>query len=429
MIRVVKGLSEAKKAISDIRIKQKELINEKGFSSKVQNILSEVEQYGDKALIKYTEEFDNIKLQNISVSDELLKKSWENLDQSLKDSLSVAAKRIKDFHEISKPKDWYDQINKYGIKNIPLEKVGIYIPGGNAPLLSTVLMTAIPARVAGVSEIYISTPPSFNGKPHPSVLAACYLAKVDKVYSIGGAQSIASFAYGTETIPKVDIICGPGNRWVTEAKRQVFGEVGIDGLYGPTESFIIGDSSSEPEFCAVDFVSQAEHDISSVPLFCTDSEQLIEKVQNLIPNYLNITNKSIAETVIKDNGLLILVEDINDSAELVNTFAPEHVSLMTHNNDKLLSLIKNVGVIFLGHYSHHVLGDYIAGPSHTMPTGGTAKFNSGLGINTFIKFVPYVNIDKEESLELSKLASIIGKAEFMDGHSNSALERIKKQAE
>jgi histidinol dehydrogenase len=255
------------------------------------------------------------------------------------------------------------------------------------------------------------------------------LAKVDKVYSIGGAQSIAAFAHGTDTIPKVDIICGPGNRWVTEAKRQVYGTVGIDGLYGPTESFIIGDNSSKPEFCAVDFVSQAEHDISSVPLFCTDSEQLIQKVQNLIPNYLNIKNKSIAETVIKNNGLLILIENINDSAELVNTFAPEHVSIMTNNNDELLSLIKNVGVIFLGHYSHHVLGDYIAGPSHTMPTGGTAKFSSGVGINTFMKHVPYVNIDKQESIELSKLASIIGKAEFMDGHSNSALERIKKQAE
>tara|TARA_B100000959_G_scaffold59960_1_gene62976 strand:+ start:1166 stop:2455 length:1290 start_codon:yes stop_codon:yes gene_type:complete len=429
MVKVVKGLKEAKKAISDIRFKQKELINDKSFANKVNNILSEVAQHGDKALIKYTKEYDHVELQNICISDELLKKSWENLDQSLKNSLTVSANRIKKFHEISKPKDWYDQKNKYGIKNIPLEKVGIYIPGGNAPLLSTVLMTVIPAKVAGVSEIYICTPPSFNGKPHPSILAACYLAKVDKVYSIGGAQSIASLAYGTDTIPKVDMICGPGNRWVTEAKRQVFGTVGIDGLYGPTESFVIGDNSSKPEFCAVDFVSQAEHDISSVPLFCTDSEQLIQKVQNLIPNYLNIKNKSIAETVIKNNGLLILIENINDSAELVNTFAPEHVSIMTNNNDELLSLLKNVGVIFLGHYSHHVLGDYIAGPSHTMPTGGTAKFSSGVGINTFMKHVPYVNIDKEESIELSKLASIIGKAEFMDGHSNSALERIKKQAE
>ena len=355
MIRVVKGLSEAKKAISDIRIKQKELMNEKGFSGKVQNILSEVEQYGDKALIKYTEEFDHVKLQNISVSDELLKKSWDNLDQSLKDSLSVAAKRIKDFHEISKPKDWYDQINKYGIKNIPLEKVGIYIPGGNAPLLSTVLMTAIPARVAGVSEIYISTPPSFNGKPHPSVLAACYLAKVDKVYSIGGAQSIASFAYGTDTIPKVDIICGPGNRWVTEAKRQVFGEVGIDGLYGPTETFLIADSSSNPTMCAADLLAQAEHDVLARATMLTNSHQLAQEVSSQIETRLGLmTRGAIASKSIENRGLIAVLDDLEDAIDLTNQFAPEHLSLVVDDTKMFLDEIKNVGVIFVGEFSQRI---------------------------------------------------------------------------
>ena len=427
MVKVVRGIKEAKEEILNIRKRQLESLNEQTFFTTVTKIINNVKDLGDQALINYTKDFDNVTLENILIPQKVLKDNWDNLDEKLKNSLMLASKRIREYHKISKPKEWYDKKNQYGVKNIPVEKAGIYIPGGNAPLLSTVLMTVIPAKVAGVSEVFVCTPPSFHGLPHPFILAACYLAKVDKVYTIGGAQSIAAMAYGTQTVEKVDIICGPGNKWVTEAKRQLFGKVGIDGLYGPTESFIIGDDTAIPEFCAVDFVSQAEHDISSVPLFCTNSEKLLYKVKKLIPDYLNINNKDIAENVIKNNGLLILVDDIKDSILLVNTFAPEHVSVMTKINNEILDGLKHVGVIFLGSYSHHVLGDYIAGPSHAMPTGGTASFSSGLGVDTFIKFVPYVNIDKDEALELSHSASIIGKAELMEGHSNSALERINKQ--
>jgi histidinol dehydrogenase len=282
-------------------------------------------------------------------------------------------------------------------------------------------MTTIPAKIAGVKDISITCPVSQNGLPPESVLAAAHIAGVRNVYCVGGAQSIAAFAYGTESISKVDIICGPGNIFVTLAKKIVYGDVGIDGLYGPTETLIIADDSANPSFIASDLLAQAEHDKQAKPILITTSMRIATEVEHELALKLErLSRKDIAQISTQNEGIIAIVETIQDAIKLSNTFGPEHLCLATSYPEEHLSNVTNAGMIFLGDFSHEVLGDYGAGPSHVMPTAGTARFNSGLGIHTFQKIIPIVGINKPDSLEIGQIAAIIAKEEGLTAHAEAA---------
>ena len=330
----------------------------------------------------------------------------------------TASKRITDYHSKTLPKTWTDEQEGYGQVINPVDSVGIYIPKN---LISTVLMTVIPAKIAGVKNVSVCTPAETSGLPSDEILAACKISKVDKVFTISGAQAIAALAYGTETIPKVDLICGPGGIYTTIAKKLVYGEVGIDGLYGPTETLIIADDNANPILCAADLVAQAEHDKLAIPICVTTSMDLGKLIsQQAIARAKNIERYQIAYDSITNRGAILVVDNLDEAFELANKFAPEHISLMITEPDKQISKIRNAGAIFIGEHSHEVMGDYVAGPSHVMPTSGTAKFNSGLNVNTFLKFSPVVKINKANSQILSSVAARIAKAEGLNGHAEAA---------
>ena len=298
---------------------------------------------------------------------------------------------------------------------------GAYIPGGTALYPSTVLMTAIPAKVAGVPQVVMCTPTKNGELPHPAVLAAADIAGVDRVFCIGGAQAVAAMAYGTESVPRVDIICGPGNIFVTLAKKLVYGDVGIDGLYGPTETVVIGDSTSNPTLCAVDMLAQAEHDTLARPVLITTSERLADAVDAEITTRLERLDRgAIARASTQEQGCIAVVESMGDALKLANEFAPEHLCLMMDGGWEYLGKIRNAGAVFIGDFSHEVLGDYVAGPSHVMPTAGTARFNSGLGVHSFVKVSPVVALSPETSATISRVASVLGRAEGLTAHAEAA---------
>ena len=309
----------------------------------------------------------------------------------------------------------------YGQVVNAVERVGAYVPGGTARYPSTILMTTIPARVAGVDEVVVCTPAGNDGAPSPVVLVAADVAGADRVYGIGGAQAVAAMAYGTETVPKVDVICGPGNVFVTLAKKLVYGDVGIDGLYGPTETVVIADGSANPTLCAADLLAQAEHDELATPVLITTSEELAGAVVREIEVRLErLDRKSIAGEAIRGRGAIALVDDLDEAFELSNLFAPEHVSLVVSQPRSYLDRVRNAGAVFLGEFSHEVLGDYVAGPSHVMPTGGTARFGSGIGVHSFVKISPVVAVDEAASQALSGAASLVARAEGLTAHAEAA---------
>ena len=387
----------------------------------ISRIISEVRERGDEAIFEFVEKIEGNKIESISVSSSEAEKAYRSINEELRESLEVVSSRLKNFQERSLPENWKDENEGYGQNFLPVSSAGAYIPGGTACYPSTVLMTAIPAKVAGVSNFSIASPALNGGLPHQSVLAAAYIAGVDNIYAIGGPHAIAALAFGSESVLPVDVICGPGNVFVTMAKKLVYGQVGIDGLYGPTETLIIADSFANPVTCALDLLAQAEHDVNAFPVFITTSQEVSDEVEKQLETRLALMQRSdIAQQSILNNGVNAVVGSLDDAIALSNGFAPEHLSLAVKDPEKIIDKVKNAGMVFTGEFSHEVLGDYGAGPSHVMPTAGTARFNGGLSVFTFLKPMPVVSLSKKDALNITSHAVVIAREEGLHGHADAA---------
>ncbi len=402
------------------------------ISQTVSKIIEEVKNNGDSSLLKFTHKFDLLKAESISelsISQKDLKESYDNLGQKQKDALSIAAHRIKSYHQKQIQESWdytEEDGTVLGQKISPLDRVGLYVPGGKAAYPSTVLMNSIPAKVAGVKEL-IMVVPTPKGVVNELVLAAAYIAKIDMVFTIGGAQAIAALAYGTETIPKVDKIVGPGNIYVATAKKQVFGQVGIDMIAGPSEILIICDGSTDPDWIAMDLFSQAEHDEQAQSILLCPNEDFIRDVENSIQKLLpTMQREQIIRRALKNRGALILTKDINEAVQISNKIAPEHLELSVENPESILDDIKHAGAIFMGKYSSEALGDYCAGPNHVLPTSSTARFSSPLGVYDFQKRSSIIMASKEGAIKLGETAATLAYGEGLDAHAKSALYRTSK---
>lgn len=388
---------------------------------RVKTILDDVKINGDKAVKKYTKMFDSVKLQSLTISNNEILKYADMADKKVVMALKKSANRIRSFHEMQKEDSWTFTENNSTLGQLirPLERIGIYVPGGKASYPSTVLMNTIPAQVAGVKEIAICVPTP-KGEINPYVMAAIKLLGVSEVYRIGGAQAIGAMAYGTKTIKKVDKIVGPGNIYVATAKKLVFGEVDIDMIAGPSEILIIADETAKPVVIAADLLSQAEHDELASSILITNSKILAEAVNKEIARQVaKLKRKNIIEKSIDKYGAIILTNNIEDALELSNLIAPEHLEIMTKKPLNLIPFIKNAGAIFIGEWSPEALGDYSAGPNHTLPTCGTARFSSPLGVYDFIKRSSFVNFTQEGFKRLARDVKIIAEAEGLDAHKSS----------
>ncbi len=389
----------------------------------VDRIVGNVRDKGDKALFDYTERVDGVRLNSLEVTGQEIAAAYDMTDRRLVSTLKFATKRIREFHAATPYRTGLVFVEKHlRQKILPLHSVGLYVPGGTAAYPSTVLMMAIPARVAGVEEIVMASPPGKDGRiPAPTLIAAD-IASVSRIFKIGGAQAIAALAFGTESIPGVDKICGPGNIFVTLAKKMVYGTVDIDGLEGPSEILIVADEKASPAFCAADLLAQAEHDPLASVVLITTSADLASRVDGEIEMQLGrLKRRSTIKKAI-DAGILVLVDDMSQAVELVNLFAPEHLSIMAANASALARQIRNAGCIFVGENSPVVLGDYVAGPSHVLPTGGSARFGSPLGVADFLKVTNIIALDKSTMRKLSQPAAEIAKAEGLGAHAQ-AIER------
>ena len=433
-MRVVKGLEEATAVLCANRVPDFDRVppevldrTEKALGKRltpaeaVEFILDDVRQRGDDAVRDLTRKLDGHELQEIEVPGDAIAGAYDQVPEVLVDAMETAATRIRRFHEVTVPVGWMDDAEGYGQMISPVGRVGAYVPGGTALYPSTVLMTAIPARVAGVDEVIVCTPSRGGSSPAPAVLVAAGVAGVDRVFQIGGAQAIAAMAYGTETVPAVDMICGPGNIFVTLAKRRLFGQVGIDGLYGPTETVVVADETANPTLCAADLLAQAEHDALARPVLITTSEELAKAVGREAEVRLErLDRASIAKASMENQGCIAIVDDIDEALELANRFAPEHLSLMVRDPLDYVSKVRNAGAVFVGEFSHEVLGDYVAGPSHVMPTDGTARFSSGVGVHSFVKVTPVVALDDGVAAELGRAAAQVARAEGLTAHAEAA---------
>ena len=399
----------------------------------VKKIISDVQTRGDQALIRLTAKLDSLDVSSmaeLTISKERLKKSFDNLSNDQKNALKTAADRIKSYHQKQISKTWTYTENDgtvLGQKITPLDRVGLYVPGGKAAYPSSVLMNSIPARVAGVEEL-IMVVPTPNGICNDLVLAAAYIAEVDSVFTIGGAQAIAALAYGTGSIPKVDKIVGPGNIYVATAKRQVFGSVGIDMIAGPSEILVICDGSTDPDWIAMDLFSQAEHDEDAQSILLCPDKDFISQVENSIKKLLPTMKRvNIISKALKNRGALILTKDINEAIEISNRIAPEHLELSVEEPESLLDDIKHAGAIFMGKFSSEALGDYCAGPNHVLPTAGTSRFSSPLGVYDFQKKSSIIMASPEGANTLGQIAATIADGESLEAHARSALFRTKSK--
>ena len=393
--------------------------------SAVLQMLRDVRAEGDAAVRRYAKLLDNTDLDDFDVPNAELEAAWNATPADLQDALKLAAGRITSFHEATLPRDWVDLGSGLGELVRPLERVGLYAPGGTAAYPSTVLMTAIPARVAGVKEVVLVTP-RLDGAPlNTTVLAAAHIAGVDTVYQVGGVPAIAALAYGTESIAKVDKICGPGNVFVAYAKRMVQGQVDIDGVFGPTETIVLADASANPIFCAADLIAQAEHDPMATAILVTDSEALLRAVETELD--AQIAANPRADTIrqsLERQGQVVLVDSFSEAIEVANRLAPEHLCVMTAEPWAWAGKVRNAGGLFLGEFSPEVMGDYIAGPSHVMPTGGTARFSSALSVHHFMRTMPVVGLSAEHFRDLGAAAVRIAEAEGLPGHAGAVQARL-----
>jgi histidinol dehydrogenase len=397
----------------------------------VSRILKDVRINGDSALQTWTHKLDGLDLRPAPVSQDSIRSALDFIPAAQQAAFEQAAARIEAFHRRQPLSSWFTNELGGTLGQIirPIQRVGLYVPGGTAPLASSVLMSAIPARVAGVKEIVVVTPPdrSLTNRDvpvAPIILAACAIAGVDEVYLLGGAQAIGALGYGTETIHPVDKIFGPGNLFVTLAKRQVYGLVGIDGLAGPTETIVIADESANPAWVAADLLAQAEHDFLASAILLTPSQTLIESVQIEIARQMEQrTREEIIAASLENRGGAVLTANLEEAVELANDYAPEHLGLSVSDPWNWVEKVKNAGGIFVGEHSFEVLGDYLAGPSHVMPTGGSARFASPLNVWDFVKIVSLVALDKNTAESIGPVAAVIAEAECLDAHANAALMR------
>lgn len=410
-----------------------ETVNDPALLATVDDIIAQVRQGGDEVVLKLTQQFDNHPAKTfaeLEISQEKLKQAFDGLNPIIKQALELAAQRVTSFHERQRQESWTYQDalgNTLGQQVTPLDKVGIYVPGGLASYPSSVLMNALPAKVAGVGQI-IMVVPAPHGELNPLVLAAAYLAGVDKVFTIGGAQAVAALAYGTNTIPQVDKITGPGNKYVAAAKRAVFGQVGIDMIAGPSEVLVYaeGVANDKADWLAMDLLSQAEHDTVAQAIFVTPSEPLLKKVAQEIEKALaDLPKADIAKAAIANRGALILVKDRAEGIEVINRIAPEHLELSVDDPEAMVKDIRHAGAIFMGRYTPEAIGDYCAGPNHVLPTSGTARFSSPLGVYDFQKKSSIIYCSEQGSQTLAKTADILAVEENLDAHARSARYRIK----
>ncbi len=414
-----------------LRLKERNIEERPDVSEAVKNILNEVRISGDKALYDFTKKFDNVELDGIETDRTLLDEALASLSPELSASIKKAADNIRSFHEKQKENSWFSTETNgvlLGQKVTPLERVGVYVPGGTAPLPSSVLMNVIPAKVAGVNEIIMFTPPGRSGTPSPVILACAVIAGADRVFRVGGAQAVAAMAYGTETVPKVDKITGPGNIYVATAKKMVFGLCDIDMIAGPSEVLVIADDTARADYVAADLLSQAEHDTLSSAILITTSGVLIDRVMAQIEIQTEkLSRKNIIMESLNNFGIIIKVNDLKEAVKLANRIAPEHLELYVQNPFALLGDVKNAGAIFLGEYTPEPLGDYMAGPNHILPTNGTARFYSPLSVNDFTKKSSVISYTREALASLRKDIAVFAEAEGLGAHANSVRIRFEEE--
>jgi histidinol dehydrogenase len=404
----------------------------KDVSSIVMNIISEIVQEGNTALKRHISKFDKWEVKSdeeLMICPDDMKKAYENINDDLRKALHTAYDRIKTYHEKQLPKSWLDFESNgtiLGQKVTPVDRAGLYIPGGKAAYPSSLLMNAIPAIVAGVKEIVVCTPTPEN-EINELLLAACHLCGIKKAYKVGGASAIAAMAYGTATIPKVDVITGPGNIFVATAKKLVFGEVNIDMIAGPSEIGILADETAKPKYLAIDLLSQAEHDEMASSIMITTCENVANETSIEVENYLKtLSREKIARKSIEERGAIIVTSSMEEALELMNEIAPEHLEVMTKNPFELLPFIKHAGAIFLGENTPEPIGDYIAGPNHTLPTGSTAKFYSPLNVENFMKKSSIINFSKNAINELGEACALLADTEGLTAHAKSVRVRLEK---
>lgn len=395
----------------------------------VAEIIKNVRARGDAAVKEYCERFDGCVLDSLKVTEEEIDEAFASVDEYFIQTVQKAADNVRAFHTLQK-REGFETVTEDGCilgqRILPVKSAGVYVPGGTAAYPSTVLMDVIPAVVAGVERIVMVTPPGKNGKIKAEILAAARVAGVTEIFKIGGAQAIAALAYGTESVPKVDKIVGPGNIFVATAKKAVSGEVGIDMFAGPSEILVIADKTAEPEFLAADLLSQAEHDkLASAVLVCTD-EELAKKTAEAVDRRLaELPRREIAECSIESNGKIVIVSDLREAAEISNALAPEHLEIMTENPEEVLGSITNAGSVFLGKYSPEPIGDYFAGPNHTLPTSGTARFSSPLGVDDFTKRSSYIKYTKQALEKYGERVADFAEREGLSAHARSITARIR----
>ena len=430
MLKIFKYNKKSSLNMLKIFLNKRKLI-QKNKTPSVIKIIDNVKKYGDKAVLNYEKKFSKVKTKTnkISFSNNELNFILKKTDKKIKLAIDLAFNRIKKFH--SKQKfisfkltDKYK--NQLSYKYSALDKVGVYVPGGTASYPSTVLMNCIPAIIAGVKKIYLATP-SLNSKINPAIVYAAKKCGVKKIFKTGGAHTIAALAYGTKKIERVDKIVGPGNAFVARAKKEVFGDVGIDMVAGPSEVSVVADKTANPDLVAADLIAQAEHDIYAQSILITNDKNLIKSVNKSIKQQLEkLPKKNIVKQSLKNFGLAILVNNKKKMIEIVNTIAPEHLELCLKNNDQIIKGVKNAGSIFIGKYSPEAIGDYLAGPNHVLPTSGSARFSSGLSVNDFLKRHSIIKITKTGIERLGSSVINLAKHENLDGHANSVKMRLKK---
>ncbi len=426
----------------------------------VARIIADVKVRGEAGLMEWTRKLDGVELPSVIVSADEIDAAYAETPAAVREALELAATRIRAFHEKQKPRSWLagsanefakiraklreelqfieDANTKDDLPNasqllgqriIPLARVGVYVPGGTAPLPSSLLMASIPAQVAGVREVVVATPPTRSGHINPVTLAAAKIVNVSCVYAMGGAQGIAALAFGTESVMRVEKIVGPGGLFVTLAKRQVFGAVGIDGLYGPTETLLIADDSANPAWCAADLLAQAEHDVLASSILITNSQSLAQSVVDEIEKQiLTLSRREIIAQSLTGQGAIIVVKTLDEAIELANDYAPEHLCLLVREPWNWVGKIDNAGGVFMGEWTNEALGDYVIGPSHVMPTAGTARFSSPLNINDFVKISNVFSISSRDARELGDYAVTLAEAEGLTAHANAIRRRMTNDA-
>lgn len=408
-------------------------INYREQEDAVNNILTNVKDNGDLALFEYTEKFDKVKLtaETIKVTDEEIAEAYEQVDDELIRVIRLAMKNIEDYHEMQKEESWFDSKPDgtiLGQKITPLSRVGVYVPGGKAAYPSSVLMNVIPAKVAGVDEIIMCTPPGHDGKVYPTTLVSAKEAGVDTIYKVGGAQAIGALAYGTESIPQVDKIVGPGNIFVALAKKAVFGYTGIDSVAGPSEILVLADETANPRYVAADLLSQAEHDQLASAILVTTSLEVAEKVQAEIEGFVkDLERKDIIQASLDNYGYILIAEDMDTAIDAVNAIASEHLEIVTKDPFGIMTKVRNAGAIFLGESSSEPLGDYFAGPNHVLPTNGTARFFSPLGVDTFVKKSSIISYSRDALRNIHNEIETFAKAEGLTAHANSIKVRFEDE--